>query len=149
MRVTLCFALTFFLAECIDVFFHRLRMFGAFTLDSILSVAFGRIADVQSGKEDRLSKAVASAFSLTHDNKGIHPLRIMAITSKHAAESIRTFLMRSVCLSSGHFPWLKRTLVYLQIQRIESDLKYIIDATIALIEERRYQEAEFKVHYLV
>ena len=67
--------------ECIDVFFHRLRMFGAFTLDSILSVAFGRIADVQSGKEDRLSKAVASAFSVGRDNGVIHPLRAIAITS--------------------------------------------------------------------
>ena len=57
--------------------------------------------------------------------------------------------MRSVYLSSGHFPWLKRKLAYFQIRRIESDLKYIVDATLALIEERRHQGAEFKVDYLV
>ena len=59
----------------------HLRMFGAFTLDSILSVAFGRITDVQSGKEDRLSKAVASVFSVGRDKEVIHPLRIIAISS--------------------------------------------------------------------
>ena len=56
-------------------------MFGAFTLDSILSVAFGRITDVQSGKEDRLCKAVASVFSVALNKEGIHPLRIIAIFS--------------------------------------------------------------------
>ena len=57
------------------------RMFGAFTLDSILSVAFGRITDVQSGKEDRLSNAVAKVFSLTRENEAIHLLRFIAISS--------------------------------------------------------------------
>ena len=57
------------------------RMFGAFTLDSILSTAFGRITDVQSGKEDRLSNAVAKVFSLTRDSEAIHPLRMVAISS--------------------------------------------------------------------
>ena len=59
------------------------RMFGAFTLDSIMSVAFGRITDVQSGKEDRLSQAAAKVFSLTRGTEAIHPLRLNAISSMH------------------------------------------------------------------
>ena len=64
------------------------RMFGAFTLDSILSTAFGRITDVQSGKEDRLSNAVAKVFSLTRENEAIHPLRFIAISSMQFNSSV-------------------------------------------------------------
>lgn len=64
------------------------RMFGAFTLDSILSVAFGRITDVQSGKEDRLNNAVAKVFSLTRENEAIHPLRFIAISSMQFNASV-------------------------------------------------------------
>ena len=37
----------------------------------------------------------------------------------------------------------------IQTKRLASDLKYIVDATLALIEERRHQKAEFKVFCLM
>eukprot|EP00731_Ephydatia_muelleri_P012083 Em0006g977a len=102
------------------------RTFGAFTLDSILSVAFGRSTEVQLGKEDRLSNALAKFFTLGRhsENEIMHPLRMIAISS--------------------HFPWLKKALIYLQSSRVTSDMKYLVDTAFAMIEERRHQNTEWK-----
>ena len=50
---------------------------------------------------------------------------------------------------SGHFPWLKRTLRNFQLANVKNDLKYIVDAILAIIEERRHQKTEFKVIYFI
>lgn len=49
-----------------------------------------------------------------------------------------------VCIS-GHFPWLKKALIYLQSSRVTSDMKYLVDTAFAMIEERRHQNTEWKV----
>ena len=58
---------------------------------------------------------------------------------------VSVFKVNVVHLFSGHFPWLKQALVYLYSAHVKSDLKYLVDVTLAIIEERRHQKTEFKV----
>ena len=37
--------------------------------------------------------------------------------------------------------------MYLQSTRVKDDLKYLVDATLTMINERRHQKTEFKVMY--
>ena len=55
------------------------------------------------------------------------------------------FKINAVLLFSGHFSWLKRVFVYFQLSRSKSDLKYLVDITLAIIEERKHQKTESKV----
>ena len=44
------------------VYLHIHRMFGAFTMETIVAIAFGRVVDIQRGENDELTNAANLVF---------------------------------------------------------------------------------------
>ena len=51
------------------IYYITYRIFGAFTMESILSTAFGRVIDVQNGKSNVMTEAAVVVFSATQENR--------------------------------------------------------------------------------
>jgi hypothetical protein len=49
--------------------FFSFRMYGSFTMETLLATAFGRVLDIQRGQSDELTQAAASVFSGSQEGK--------------------------------------------------------------------------------
>ena len=64
------------------VFVFYFRLYGSFTMESLLATAFGRVIDVQRGQSDELTKAAGTIFGRTHEKKNTSILRLKMLLSK-------------------------------------------------------------------
>ena len=55
------------------------RIFGSFTMESILATAFGRVIDIQRGQSSQLTKAAADVFSSGQDHDQETSLRYLIV----------------------------------------------------------------------
>lgn len=58
------------------------RVYGSFTMETLLATAFGRIVDVQRGESDELAKAAAAVFNRSQEGENTSFLRLNMLLSK-------------------------------------------------------------------
>ena len=58
------------------------RIYGAFTLETIMATAFGRLVEIQKGESDQLAKEAAIIFETFHEDSIASPWFIFTMLSK-------------------------------------------------------------------
>ena len=73
------------LLQCVHgiIIQYSIRIFGSFTMESILATAFGRLIDIQRGQSSQLAEAAATLFAINHQHKKTSLHYIAVLLSKH------------------------------------------------------------------
>lgn len=70
-------------------------MFGAFTMESILSTAFGRVMDIQKGESSAITEAAAALFESRKENSYTSIQFLTMITSRSLGYNVCDVCMLS------------------------------------------------------
>ncbi|CAI8013015.1 Cytochrome P450 3A15 [Geodia barretti] len=93
------------------------RVYGAFTMETLIATAFGRHVNIQRGEADQITQGANSIFRAAEDGSPNAPDVLMALLST--------------------FPWLEQLVVQVLLRmEISSSLKLINSTAISLIQAR-------------
>ena len=76
------------------------RLYGSFTMETILAAAFGRVMDIQIGQSDELTKAAAALFSGVQEGKTASSFYVTTLKLKFERDAAAL----SVCFSYRQLP---------------------------------------------
>ena len=65
-----------------DAIWLCIRIFGLFTMETILATAFGRVINILKGESDQLAEAASTIFGGAREGSGGSALYLIALTSK-------------------------------------------------------------------
>ncbi len=126
-------------------FFHR--VFGSFTMETIIATAFGRVMDIQGGENDELTNAADLIFRGAAEGNKTSVAYVLPLTSK-------SFCVFSITLDIyihvDNFPWLVPVLRFLmsRSQRVRA-VETLKDTALSLINERRKSGPQGNVSVLL
>ena len=117
------------------------RLYGSFTMETVLAAAFGRVMDIQIGQSDELTKAAAALFSGVQEEKTASSFYVTTLLSKLKFE--RNAAALRVCFLTGNFPWFIHVLRYL----LRGDKRQLAFFTVQetaseLIQQRQDEKSE-------
>ena len=117
------------------------RLYGSFTMETVLAAAFGRVMDIQRGQSDELTKAAAALFSGVQEGQKTSRFYVTTLLSKLKFE--RNAAALRVCFLTGNFPWSIHILRYL-LRGGERQLAFFTMQEIAsqLIQQRQDEKSE-------
>ncbi len=78
---------------------HNYRIYGSFTMESILANAFGRSIDIQGGEADELTKVAQTFFEQSEEGKLVSRDMLVMLASKYTFVPFAYSLSLSLSLS--------------------------------------------------
>ena len=125
------------------------RAYGAFTLESILAAAFGRVIDLQRGEADEVTRAAKAVFD---DGRGKLLLVALFFTCRFITETYQHKKYNEWLLFAATVPFLRPLLDYYltNFTNIVEPWKVIHHTALKLIEARRAgtaKPAKVRLHH--
>ncbi len=120
------------------------RLYGPFTMETILATAFGRVIEVQKGQSNELTKAATVILSGTQENRISSMSFLIMLFSK--CWSWWKSCIIYIFFQAGNVPWLQP--VVKQFTRgisYQKATNVLVGTSIAVIHERRREKSKNKV----
>ena len=124
----------------IEVFNYRI--YGNFTMETILATAFGRSVDIQRGESDQIVDIAKLMFSGSDEKKGLSFLIIMPLLSEYELK-INKF---KVNFGPDSFPWLESILRVMAARApIVKNVRTLFSIAKEMVRQRRLNPQSQKV----
>ncbi len=127
----------------IEVFNYRI--YGNFTMETILATAFGRSVDIQRGESDQIVDIAKLMFSGSDEKKGLSFLIIMPLLSEYM-NSKSDHNKFKVNFGPDSFPWLESILRVLAARApIVKSVRTLFSIAKEMVRQRRLNPQPQKV----
>ena len=114
------------------------RRYASFTMETILSAAFGRVIELQKGQSNQLTEAATALMASTHEHKVTSPVFMAMLLSVLSITLTSTFVIPLMHLRSGNMPWLLPVIRQIVKRGPQQKALEVLSSTsIGVIEERK------------
>ncbi len=123
------------------------RIYGNFTMETILATAFGRSADIQRGESDQIVDIAKLMFSGSDEKKGLSFLIMMPLLSEFELLPVAKSDHKICQFGLDSFPWLESILRVLAARApVVKNVRTMFSIATEMVRQRRLNPQPQKVY---